>query len=359
MKYIFVIQGEGRGHLTQALAMSHILRSAGHSIEQVFVGRCKNREIPSFFTSKIDAPVTLFDSPTFDYGKGGKRGRIIKTIIQNTTPHKINKWRRSTSLLRHHIDGSDADVVINFYEPLLGIANMISTLNKPIISIGHQFLIDHPRFKTESRRESNALILRFANMICSYGSVKRLALSFYPMARSAERLIEVVPPLLRPEIFKQEVTDGDYTLGYMLNPAYISEVIKWKAQHPDSEVHIFWDQKGAPECEERMPGLWLHQINDVEFLRLMSGCRGYITTAGFESICEALYLGKPVLMIPAHVEQQINAADAELVGAGSTAEEFNLTLLDEAIESYGAKSELFREWVDSASDKFIEALTRI
>lgn len=358
MRYIFVIQGEGRGHLTQALSLSHILREAGHTVEEVLIGRCKNREVPEFFSSKIGVPITLFDSPTFDYGQGGKRGRVIKTIIQNTTPSKINKWRRSTTLLRKRIDESSADVVINFYESLLGITNMISPLNKPIISIGHQFMIDHPLFGNSSKWEGNALILRFANTICSYGSIKRLALSFYPMKRSPERLIEVVPPLLRPEIFTQEVSEGDYMLGYMLNPAYITEVITWKSHHPESKVHIFWDQKGAPECEERMPGLWLHRINDVEFLRLMAGCRGYITTAGFESVCEALYLGKPVLMIPAHIEQQINAADAEMVGAGATAEEFNLSLLDRAIEEYCAETKVFRAWVDSASEKFLEMVTK-
>lgn len=40
----------------------------------------------------------------------------------------------------------------------------------------------------------------------------------------------------------------------------------------------------------------------------MQGCSGYVTTAGFESVCEAMYLGKPVMMIPTHVEQEINAA---------------------------------------------------
>lgn len=48
----------------------------------------------------------------------------------------------------------------------------------------------------------------------------------------------------------------------------------------------------------------------------MAGCRAYATTAGFESICEAMYLGKPVLMVPAHIEQDCNAHDAMRAGAG-------------------------------------------
>ncbi len=357
MKYLFIIQGEGRGHLTQALALSELLRRNGHSISEVLVGRCKNREIPKFFANKIDAPMTLFDSPTLDYGQSGKRGRIIKTLVSNTTPNKLNRWRRSISIIKDHIDASDADVVVNFYDFLFGAATMIHQFEKHIICIGHQFMADHPKFIHRSQRDGGSLMLRFINLISSYGAAKRLALSFYPLSSSIARRIEVVPPLLRGEIFKLEVERGDYILGYMLNPAYLSEVMVWKSQNLDAKVHLFWDKQGALEQEERMPGLWLHRINDELFLKYMAGCKGYVTTAGFESICEAMYLGKPTLMIPAHVEQQINAADAHSVGAGMVADEFNLSLLSESIERYGADTEEFREWVGSAERRFLRSLT--
>ena len=56
----------------------------------------------------------------------------------------------------------------------------------------------------------------------------------------------------------------------------------------------------------------------------MAGCRAYATTAGFESICEAMYLGKPVLMVPAHIEQDCNAHDAMRAGAGTISDSFDL-----------------------------------
>lgn len=43
----------------------------------------------------------------------------------------------------------------------------------------------------------------------------------------------------------------------------------------------------------------------------MAGCKAYASTAGFESVCEAMYLGKPILMVPAHIEQDCNAYDAK------------------------------------------------
>ena len=35
--------------------------------------------------------------------------------------------------------------------------------------------------------------------------------------------------------------------------------------------------------------LSFRQLDDVKFLRYMAGCKAYATTAGFESVCEAMY----------------------------------------------------------------------
>ncbi len=358
MKYIFIIQGEGRGHLTQALALSQLLRGAGHSVVDVLVGRCKNRIVPQFFIDQIGVPITQYDAPTLDYSGKGKHGSVTRTILSNIALPQIKMWRSSVDIIHKHIKESDADVVINFYEFLVGVANIVSKIKKPIISIGHQFLVEHPQFDQPSANSSATLMLRSNNAITAFGSTKRLALSFYPLSNFHKGSIDVVPPLLRPEIFELKRKEGDFILGYMLNPAYLEEIEAWKAKNPKAKVHLFWDKKDAKEIEERAEGLWLHRLNDKEFLRLMSECRGYVTTAGFESVCEAMYLGKPTLMIPAHIEQQINGEDAMSVGAGAIAPNFNLSLLEKVIDSYEADTENFREWVDSANSRFLKALTQ-
>lgn len=59
MKVIFVIQGEGRGHLTQALALKQMLLHEGHEVVKVLVGKSKNRVIPEFFQNKIGTPIEV------------------------------------------------------------------------------------------------------------------------------------------------------------------------------------------------------------------------------------------------------------------------------------------------------------
>lgn len=60
---------------------------------------------------------------------------------------------------------------------------------------------------------------------------------------------------------------------------------------------------------------------------MMAGCKAFATTAGFESVCEALYMGKPCMLIPAHVEQECNAMDAEREMAGVVSEDFDIDKL--------------------------------
>ena len=65
MKYLFIIQGEGRGHLTQALSLRQKLIAEGNQVVGVLVGKSPARRLPSFFVEKIKAPIYTFESPNF------------------------------------------------------------------------------------------------------------------------------------------------------------------------------------------------------------------------------------------------------------------------------------------------------
>ena len=46
MKVLFIVQGEGRGHLTQAITLEEILRRNGHEVVEVLVGKSNTRRLP-------------------------------------------------------------------------------------------------------------------------------------------------------------------------------------------------------------------------------------------------------------------------------------------------------------------------
>ena len=49
MKFLFIVQGEGRGHLTQAITLEEILLRNGHEVVEVLVGKSSSRRLPGFF----------------------------------------------------------------------------------------------------------------------------------------------------------------------------------------------------------------------------------------------------------------------------------------------------------------------
>ena len=59
-------------------------------------------------------------------------------------------------------------------------------------------------------------------------------------------------------------------------------------------------QAGRAE-EQRNARLTFHKLHGEKFLRLMASSRGVACTAGFESVSEAAYLGKPLLMVPVEI----------------------------------------------------------
>lgn len=357
MRFLFTVQGEGRGHYTQALSLASILRMHGHEVVAVLVGKSDSRQIPPFFIHKIGAPVHEFDSPSFTSFYKQKRPNIL--ISMANTISRPFVFRDSIKFVRHKIEELKPDKVINFYEMITGMAYGYYRFDKKMgiemIAVAHQYVLLSPYYKTSPEQDVKFYFLRMLSRITSTRATKILALSFREMPGAKEKKVVFVPPLLRPEVFALEPSQGDYIHGYMLNTGYFEEVSEWHKKNPTVPLRFFWDKRDAGEITQIDDHFTLTKLNDERFLRSMAGCMGYATTSGFESLCEALYFRKPVLMVPVHVEQEFNAYDASLSGLGVSAKRFKLNLLLDFIPKY-APDENFKEWVHQAGERFINAI---
>lgn len=65
MKFLFIVQGEGRGHLTQAITLEEMLLRNGHEVVEVLVGKSSSRTLPGFFNRNIHAPVNALSVRIF------------------------------------------------------------------------------------------------------------------------------------------------------------------------------------------------------------------------------------------------------------------------------------------------------
>ena len=77
-----------------------------------------------------------------------------------------------------------------------------------------------------------------------------------------------------------------------------------------------------------------------------------------EAICEAMYLGKPLLMIPRHIEQRCHAHQAKKMGAGVVSDKIDLKQILDYSEQYHANGE-FVHWVRSSERQIMYEVGRI
>jgi uncharacterized protein (TIGR00661 family) len=352
VRYIFIVQGEGRGHLTQAIATRDLLERRGHRVVAMLAGTRGPGTLPAYFLERAGCPVTTFDSVYFLFPRAGGRARFARTVARHVA--RLPALARSVLFLRRRLAAGDADAVINFYEVLAGVTYALFRPRLPCACMAHQYLFLHPAFvfpPDASRLELRALLL-FTRLTAARAA-RVLALSFREMPASGR--IRVIPPRVRQEVMRLERGDDGYILGYLLDAGFAAGVTAWHERHPDVPLRFFWNKPGAPPVTRVDDTLTFHQLDATAFIERMARCRGYASTGGFESICEAMYLGKPVLMVPAHVEQECNAFDAVTAGAGVSSPRFDLSLLLDYLPSY-RPSPRFVAWADRADDLLMSEL---
>lgn len=356
--FVFAVQGEGRGHLTQAIATYELLTAKGHKVAAVLIGGSNRREIPNFVRERIKAPIISYRSPNFVTDKENKSILLGRSIVKNILQWR--RYRKSMKLIREVVSAYKPDLLLNFYEPLIGCCSFFQPLPTKIISAAHQYIYLHPSFHfPEDGSKSDRFAIKLYTKLTAIGSEKLLALSFYPLSPASHQNIAICPPLLRKEVFQQEVFEGNHILVYLLNSGYMQDIINWHKAHPDVELHCFTDSatvKGKWRFDET---LCFHSLDDQKFLHFMANAKALVTTAGFESVCEAMYFGKPVLMVPVqgHFEQWCNARDAAKAGAGTHAESFNLDVLLDYLPHYKTTTDSFRPWSSQTKQILLQSFT--
>ncbi len=353
MKVIFIVQGEGRGHLTQAISMWQLLKENGHTVAACLVG--VNGDYGSFLDGKIDVPVTYFKSPTLAYGQHGTGLSIKRTLIQNTL--KTPQFFKSVQLIRQKIRTIQPDLIINFYDLLGGITKAISpNIKVPMVGIAHQYLLLHKDFKFPKGKLLDRWLVNTNTRITALKAKKLMALAFESLTETNK--IVSVAPLLRHEINTEKVSQQNYLLAYLTHPSPLPQLLKWHEQNPEKELHCFVQREQENNVEQIRPRLFLHKPDSQKFLHLMANCAGLVTTAGFESVSEAIFFGKPVMMIPVpnHFEQKCNAYDAAQYGAGIAAEEFDVNQLLAYLNEYKNQSSRFKNWLKEGSQILIKEL---
>jgi len=356
MTYLFSIQGEGRGHLTQALALKEKLESRQHQVAAVIVSSSK--ELPSFFKEGIGCPVYTLPGPKFAVDKKNQGIKIGKSawLAFCHLPLYWQSLKKTRAIIKEY----SPDVLVSFYEPLLSSYCRLYRARRPLACIGHQYFVSHPASRWPRLGYFTKLAFLFYNWLTAGPASLRIALSFTNSPDVLKKKLFICPPLIRTAIKNRPMTHAPFILIYLLNAGYSAEIIGWCQTHPESRVEAFWDK---PEPAHFGNNLVFYPLSGQKFIDRLAACRTYVSTAGFDSIAEAAYLQKNIVMIPTknHFEQKYNAADAGRAGLAQQAGEFTSSLLiaEQQKNPSPKATRLFREWVDNYDNKIVDLLEKL
>ena len=349
LRVLLAVQGEGRGHMTQALALAGMLRRRGHAVVGAVVGTDRWGDVPAFFRRGLGAPVETVESPGLVSDAAG-RVRPAATLLRALRQHA--RYRASLDRLSVILDRDEPDVVVNFYEALVGAHSQLRVSDVPTVAVGHQFMASHPGYPLLPGQPVQRAAMQAYTALVGAGASARLALSFYD---APSRGALVTPPLLRDSLGALAGREKrDEILVYLMQPRLAPELAAWSDRNPGVRLHAF-----APvEPHRHSPALAFHGLSGRAFLERMAVARGVVCTAGFETVSEAMWLGTPAFMVPTpgHYEQRCNAADAAAVGAGLVGESLDLDPFLDYLGHHTADPGPFRQWVARAEGLAVGAV---
>ena len=298
-------------------------------------------------------PVRLMPTLEFKY----KNNRAVSNTatllaVLGNLPKYFGYIRQLDAVVRE----TQPDIILNFFEPITAFYTLTRWKRPPVVAIGHQFMFQHPNYVHTPQLWKQLFSMRLYTWLLGARATK-LALSLYEAPDLPGKRIIVGPPILRKQLFSLTANpNGDFTLVYLLNHGYAEQIIAWSAKNPQTKLHCFYDKPGAPAEFQHSPSLTFHKLDGEKFLKMMAACRHVVCTAGFESVSEAAWLGKPLFLVPVenHVEQQVNAIDAQQFGIGIAEKSFNLDRLAELPDRL--PTEKFRAWLDRAPEKLFQAI---
>ncbi len=274
-----------------------------------------------------------------------------------------SSFKKSLQTIRKLTEDYQPDILVNFYEPLVGAYALLYKPSFKIISIAHQYTYLHPSHRFPPGHRFQSLLTYLYTRFSVAGSKKILAISMRETEAPASKKLVIIPPILRKELFLQEKKQEDFILVYLLNSGYIADILKWHKKHPKTVLRCFTD---SAEVKNDHRGEWkiddhlvFYSLNDHKFLEMMASCRGLICNAGFESVCEALYLEKPVMMVPVkgHFEQFCNARDVAKSGAGISSDEFNLAKMEHYLLFHQRHNgEPYQQWVNRMEEILLKEI---
>ncbi len=315
-RIIYALSGQGRGHTSRVMAVSELLRGRGHEVAFCCGGTA--REILEERGERV-IPV-----PALRQVIRANQVMMGQTVRANW--RTVLHVRRTVHTLADAFAAYAPDLVITDFEAFAPRA--ARRLGVPVLSFNHQQVVTETHYDLPARDWPQAAVTAAAiGMIAPRRPTHVLLTSFFfPPLRHPERTT-LVPPIIRPAVQQLAPARGEHVLVYY-NQTEGASAVPDALRHVDAPFVLYnFDPPARPAD---YPNLTFKAPSLDGFLEDLRTSRAVICTAGFTLISEALYLGKPLLVVPNRgiFEQTINAYFLERDGLGEAVIDRHLTAPD-------------------------------
>jgi uncharacterized protein (TIGR00661 family) len=296
-RIVYALTSQGRGHSSRVTAMAEALEARGH--ELLFcAGGVAGEVLSSQGRNVIDVPV-------LSHMMHNNHIRLWTSLID--IGMKTIETRGVVDALVERFEEFQADLLITDFESYS--VRAAQRMNLPLMCFNHQQILTHTRYEVPHRYAWDAWVARLVINTVMPKQPEHVLLSsfFYPPLRD-EQGSTLVPPILRAAVREIEPTVGDHVLVYHNDPTGVVGLIESMQALPKQRF-IAYNFNVPPDAERTMPNIEFKDPDIDGFLADLASAKAVVSTAGFTLISEALYLGKPLLVMPngGIFEQTLNA----------------------------------------------------
>ena len=269
MKILFGIQATGNGHISRSTEIYKLLKQHP-DVEQLDV-------LISGGKAQMGLPFEVnyeYKGFSFYYGKKGKIS-VLKSI------GKANFLSVMIALMK--VPFKKYDLIISDFEPITLWGAMLAGVKR--VGIGNMYAVTSDKFPKTKGDFANKF---FARVMCP--ARNKIAMHFQKYDDF------VYYPVIRNEIRSAIPGDKNFTLVY-LNSFTDQELLRCLVQ-PEFISHRFVVYSKTADKQFTFGNCEIKPLNNDSFTQDMANCSCVITAGGFQTISEALYLGKKLFVIP-------------------------------------------------------------
>lgn len=304
-RIVYALSGQGRGHTSRVMAVSDDLRELGHEV--VFCCGGTARDILETQGEPV-IPV-----PPLRQIMDGNEVQILDTIRNNW--EYVVRCDRIVADLTEEFAEVAPHLVITDFEAFSHRA--ADRLGIPVISFNHQQIVTETRYSLPFKYRFDAALTTAAIRFIAPARPRQVLVTsfFFPPLKDPSKT-RLIPPIIRPGVQSLTPTRGEHILVYYNSTDGAEHVLQ---AFREVDVPFIIYNFDAPPDAAAYDNVIFKEPSIDEFLRDLASSRSVISTAGFTLTSEALYLGKPLLVVPNRgiFEQTINALFLQRDGLGA------------------------------------------